>query len=178
MDVFPEQVVKHDKTAKNLFIKIISVVLLFLVPMACLLLARVIAYFAMVGFFIFLGGIYIVWWIFKSQKYEFEYAVSGDNLNVSKIIAMRRRKKVCSVPIKEIASMEIGDKNVKNRRFRKIYFAAKNERDFDANTYAVFKNPLYGTCLLVFNPNDRIITAMRPHMNQELIKQLYYTNRR
>ena len=92
MDVFPEQVVKHDKTAKNLFIKIIAVVLLFLVPMACLLLARVIAYFAMVGFFIFLGGIYIVWWIFKSQKYEFDYAVSGDNLHVSKIIAMRRRK--------------------------------------------------------------------------------------
>ena len=53
MDIFPEQVVKHDKTAKNLFIKIIAVVLLFLVPMACLLLARVIAYFAMVGFFCF-----------------------------------------------------------------------------------------------------------------------------
>ncbi len=178
MDIFPEQVVKHDKTAKNLFIKILSVVLLFLVPLSCLLLARFIAYFAMVGFFLFIGGIYMVWWIFKSQKVEYEYAVSGDKLNVSKIIAMRRRKKLCSIPIKEIYSMDTGDKNVKNRRFRKMYFAAKNERDFDTNTYAVFKNPLYGNCLLVFNPNEKIITAMRPHMNQELVKQLYYINKR
>ena len=174
MDIFPEQVVKHDKTAKNLFIKIIAVILLFLVPMACLLLARIITYFVMVGFFLFLGGIYIVWWIFKSQKVEFEYSVNGDTLNIAKIIAMRRRKKVCTVPIKEIMSMEVGDKNVKNRRFRKMYFAAKNERYFDTNTYAVFKNPLYGNCLLVFNPNESILNGLKPYLKRDIVVKLFY----
>ena len=55
--------------------------------------------------------------------------------------------------------------------------AAKNEHNADDNTYAVFKNPLYGNCLLVFNPNEDIINAMRPHMNSDLVKQLYYTKK-
>ena len=177
MDIYNEQVVKRDKTAKTFLIKIMAVVLLFVVPLSFVLLANVIPYMAMVGFFLFIGGIYIVWWVFSQQKVEYEYSVSSDTLVISKIISLRKRKQLVRVSIKEIQSMEKGDKNVKNRHFRKVYVAAKNEHNADDNTYAVFKNPLYGNCLLVFNPNEDIINAMRPHMNSDLVKQLYYTKK-
>ena len=95
MEGFNEQVVKRDKTAKSLFIKIAAVVLLFAVPLSFVLLGRIIPYMAMVGLFIFIGGIYVVWWVFTSQKVEYEYAVNGDVLDVAKIVSLRKRKRLC-----------------------------------------------------------------------------------
>lgn len=178
MEGFVEQVVKRDKTAKNLAIKIISVALLLLIPLGFVLLARLIPYMALVGFFIFIGGIYVVWWIFTSQKVEFEYSVNGDSLDVAKIISLRRRKKICRVPIKDIISMEKGEDKVKDGHFRKVYVAAKNLYKPEDNTFAVFNDPVYGKCVLVFNPNEDIIKAMRPYMNGELVRQLFYSGRR
>ena len=116
MEGFIEQVVKRDKTFKNTLIKIVSVVLLFVVPLTFVFLARIINfYLALVGFFIFLGGIYVVWWIFSLQKVEFEYSIAGDSLDISKIISLRRRKKMVRVEIKDIEELEIGDeKNQEN----------------------------------------------------------------
>ncbi len=177
MEGFVEQVVKRDKTAKNLAIKIISVALLFLIPLGFVLLARVIPYMALVGFFIFIGGIYVVWWIFSSQKVEFEYSVNGDSLDVAKIISLRRRKKVCRVPIKDIFLMEKGDAKVKDGHYRKIYNAAQNFYKPEDNTFALFNDPVYGKCMLVFNPNEEIINAMRPYMSVDLIRQIFYSGR-
>lgn len=174
MEGFIEQVVKRDKTTKNLVIKIFSVIMLFAIPLGFVLLARWIPYMALVGFFVFLGGIYVVWWIFSSQKVEFEYAVNGDTLDVAKVISLRKRKRVCSVAIKDIEEIEIGDKDIRDRHFRKIYIAAKNMNDVDSNYYAVFTEPAYGKCLLVFNPNDTILQAMKPYMNKNLVIQLFY----
>ena len=52
MEGFIEQVVKRDKTAKNLAIKIIAVALLVLIPLTFVFLARFIPYLGLVGFFL------------------------------------------------------------------------------------------------------------------------------
>lgn len=177
MEGFNEQVVKRDKTAKNLAIKILAVVLLFVIPLTFVLLARVISfYLALVGFFLFVGGIYIVWWVFSQQKVEYEYATVTDTLKIAKIISLRKRRKVCDVPIREIVQMEVGDKNIRNQHFRKIYFAAKNPADADANTYVVFNEPVYGKCLLVFNPNENILEGMKPFLDKTIVIQFFYKN--
>ena len=97
MEGFNEQVVKRDKTAKSLVIKIVAVVLLFVIPLTLVFLGRFIPYMAMVGLFVFIGGIYVVWWVFTSQKVEYEYSINGDMLNIAKIISLRRRKRVCDI---------------------------------------------------------------------------------
>ena len=175
MEGFNEQVVKRDKTVKSLLIKIIAVVLLFVIPLTFVLLARFFSYYlALVGFFLFIGGIYIVWWGFSQQKVEYEYAVVADTLKIAKIISLRKRKKVCDINIKDIQTLETGDQNVRDQHFRKIYFAAKNPNDTADNTYAVFNEPVYGKCLLVFNPNDAILEGMKPYLNHELMVKLFY----
>lgn len=175
MEGFIEQVVKRDKTAKNTVIKIVSVVLLFLIPLTFVFLSTIITpYLAMVGFFIFLGGIYVVWWIFSLQKVEFEYSISGDSLDISKIISLRRRKKMLRVEIKDIEMLEIGDQKVKNMGFRKVYNAAKNFNNTKENYYATFTTPVYGKCLIVFNPNEAIMEGMKPYLRRELVLQHFY----
>ena len=175
MEGFIEQVVKREKSGKTLAIKILAVVLLFIIPLTVIYIARFINfYLVLVGFFLFIGGIYVVWWVFSQQKVEYEYSVAGDTLDVAKIISLRKRKRVCRVSIKDIELLEQGDQNIRNRHFRKVYTAARNVNNTKENYYAVFTVPAYGKCLLVFNPNETIIEAMKPYMNRELKLKFIY----
>ena len=176
MEGFNEQVVKRDKTLKSLVIKILAVALLIIVPLMFVLIAKLttIFYLIMVGFFVFLGGIYVVWYVFSTQKVEYEYSVAGDTLEISKVIALRKRKRICRLEIKNIESLEVGDGNIKDKHFRKVYFAAKNINDTKTNYYAVFTEPIYGKCLLVFNPNEQILQGLKPYLKKELMLKLFY----
>ena len=97
MEGFNEQVVKRKNGTKQLVIKIIAVLILISVPFiaAALAIATKIQYIMIVGGFVFLGGIYVVWYVFSCQKVEFEYSVAGNDLDISKVIALRKRKKMC-----------------------------------------------------------------------------------
>ena len=75
---FIEQVVKRKNGTKQLVIKISAVLILLMVPViaAVLTVATGIAYIMWVGLFVFLGGIYGVWYTFSCQKVEYEYSVT------------------------------------------------------------------------------------------------------
>ena len=110
MEGFIEQVVKRDKNAKSLIIKIMSVVLLLTVPAVFVIIAPFTNfYLALVGLFLFIGGIYVVWYVFSMQKVEYEYSVIGDTLNIAKIYDLRKRKRLCRLEIKDIEMLEKGD---------------------------------------------------------------------
>ena len=144
MNNFNEQVVRRVNKPKNLIIKIVSVLLLILVPTTLFLLAfATIAYLIYVAFFVFIGGIYVVWYVFSIQKVDFEYSVSGNELEIAKVVALRKRKTMCKVQINE-------------------------------NYFAVFNSPAYGRCLLVFTPNEDILNGMKPHLNKNIVVQLFY----
>ena len=175
MEGFIEQVVKRDKTAKSLIIKIMSVILLFAIPSVFVSIAPFTnCYLALVGFFLFVGGIYIVWYVFSQQKVEYEYSVTGDVLNVAKIIDLRKRKRVCRLEIKDIEILDKGDDKVKAMHFRKVYEAAKDVGNTKENYYAVFNEIAYGKCLLIFNPNDTVLQAMKPYLEKNIMFKLFY----
>lgn len=175
MDGFNEQVVKRENTSKNLIIKIISVLLLITVPIICVILGFVITpYMVFVGLFIFIGGIYAVWYVFTSQKVEYEYSVAGDELSVAKIIALRRRKRVCKLSVREIEKLGKGEKIVENMHFTKTFIAARSLEAKDENYYAVYNSPAYGKCLLIFTPNEQILQGMKSYLSKDIIIKLFY----
>lgn len=172
---FNEQVVRRAKKPKNLIIKIVAVLLLILVPATIFALAFVItAYLVYVAFFVFLGGIYAVWYVFSIQKVDFEYSVSGNELTVAKVIALRKRKNICKIQINEIERLEKDDTEIKKMRFLKTFIAARDIDAKDENYFAVFNSPAYGRCLLVFTPNEDILNGMKPHLNKNIVVQLFY----
>lgn len=175
MEGFNEQVVKRVNTAKNTLIKIVSVLALITVPIICVLLAYVITpYMIYVGLFLLMGGIYVVWYIFSSQKVEFEYSVVGDELDVSKIISLRKRKRMCKVQIREITQLEKGEKSIENMRFTKTFIAAHNIENNEENYYAVFNSAAYGKCVLIFSPNENILEGMKKYLSKDIMIKLFY----
>ena len=175
LEGFNEQVVKRANKPINLFIKIISVIILIAIPIVFSFLAfAVTAYMFYVGLFLFIIGIYVVWYIISSQKVEFEYSVAGGELDVSKVISLRKRKRICKVPVREIEKLEKGEKSVNSMRFSKTFIAA---RDIDAdseNYYAVFNSAAYGKCLLIFTPNKQILEGMKKYLNKDIVIKLFY----
>lgn len=175
MEGFNEQVVKRANKPKNLIIKILSVLILIMIPIVFSVLAFVItAYMFYIGLFLFMGGIYVVWYIFTSQKVEFEYSVAGDELEVAKVISLRKRKRVCKVPIREIEQLEKGEKSVDGKRFTKSFIAARDIDADDENYYAVFNSAAYGKCLLIFSPNQQILEGMKRYLNKDIVLKLFY----
>lgn len=175
MEGFNEQVVKRAKKPKQLMIKILSIVLLITVPAICCILAYIITpYMIYVGFFLLLAGIYIVWYVFTSQKVEFEYSIVGDEVDITKVISLRRRKIVCKVPIREIEKLKKGEKSISNVNFAKTFVAASDVDDTENNFYAVFNSIAYGRCLLVFNPNEQILQGMKKYLNKDIVLELFY----
>lgn len=175
MEGFNEQVVKKANKPKNLIIKILSVLILIMIPIVFSVLAFVItAYMFYIGLFLFMGGIYVVWYIFTSQKVEFEYSVAGDELEVAKVISLRKRKRVCKVPIREIEQLEKGEKSVDGKKFSKSFIAARDIDADDENYYAVFNSAAYGKCLLIFSPNQQILEGMKRYLNKDIVLKLFY----
>ena len=172
---FIEQVVKRQNKAKQLYIKIIAVFLLFAVPISCTLLAYVItAYLVYIGLFLFIIGVYAVWYVFSSQKVEYEYSIVGDELVVAKVIALRRRKTMCKVPIREIEKLGKGEKTVENVRFTKVFEAAGDIDAVEENYYCAYNSPAYGKSELIFAPNEKILQAMKPYLHKDLVIKLFY----
>lgn len=176
MEGFNEQVVKRKNKSKQFIIKMLAVVLLFAVPALCVVIGifTKIPYMLMVAFFVFIGGIYGVWYIFSRQRVEFEYSIVGDYLYVAKIISLRKRKKMCNVPIKDIEILDQGDKNVREMSFSKVYMAAGDSDNTGGNRFAVFSTPERGRCLLVFEPNEKIMEGMKPYLKRDLMLKIFY----
>ncbi|MEE1319616.1 MAG: DUF6106 family protein [Ruminococcus sp.] len=175
MEGFNEQVVKRVNKTKNTIIKIVSILALITVPTICVLLAYVITpYMIYVGLFLLLGGIYAVWYVFTSQKVEYEYSVVGDELDIAKVVSLRKRKRICKVPIREISQLEKGEKSIENMRFTKTFIATRDIDKDDENYYAVFNSPAYGKCILIFSPNEQILNGMKSYLNKDIMIKLFY----
>ena len=176
MELFNEQLVKRAKKPKQLIIKILSVLLLITIPVLCIILAYPLklAYLIYIAFFIFIGGIYVVWYIFSQQKVEYEYSVSLGSLEVSKIIALRKRKKMCKLEVKDIDILGKGAKTIEGIRFAKQIIAAGDPDKEDENYYAVFNSPAYGKTLLVFSPDEKILNAMKGNLKKDIVLKLFY----
>ena len=161
---------------KHLLIKILAVFLLVTVPLGCALLAPVVGvpYLIYVGFFIFLGGIYAVWYVFSLQKVDFEYSVTGDELIVAKIISLRKRKLLCKVRIREIERLDKGEQTIEGLRISKNFEAARDIDKENENFYAVFNSAAYGKSVLIFSPNEEILQAMKRYLNREIVVKLFY----
>ncbi len=176
MDIVVEQVVKKGKSIRDLIIKICIIIITMAIPFLFYAIAQLTAlnYFVIVGIFVFLFGIYGAWYFIVSLKLEYEYCVTNDDLTIDKVIAKRRRKNMISINIKDIYELvKVDDENLDKRKYDKYIFA--NSEISSENAYACsFNSKKYGKCLLIFEPNEKILNAMKHHLKKDIILKIFY----
>lgn len=154
MDTFIEQIVKKKKTPLE-YLAIIGIVLAaIVVVLAVYILVPVLILFAVV-----LAG-FGVWWVVTSQNNEFEYSVTNGDIDIDRIIAQRKRKRLVSVSGRKIETLLPYDAaRVNKGHFQRVLILAPSEREKDlwSFTYHSKKN---GHTLVVFQPEMRVLRAL------------------
>ncbi len=176
MDVFIEQVIKRKRNAKSIAVIVLVLSLLVLIPVFCFVLAFImIPYFAYVGLFVFIIGIYLAWYFITGQRVEYEYSVVSGTLDIAKIISKRKRKRITKVEIKDIELFcKISDNRINEKIYQKQFMAAGDPND-EENTYCVvYNSPAYGRTILTFTPNEKIREGMKPYLKKEIVLEMFY----
>ena len=108
---------------------------------------------------------------------EYEYILTNGEIDVDKIIAQRKRKRLVTVSAKTFEAFgpykmaEHANRNYDNR------ILACESEDSPGVYYATFRHNTLGHCLLVFNPDDRIIQGVKSFIPRTVGGHGNYGNR-
>ena len=174
-----EQVVKKHKGVKyrlNVALIILGAVA---IPGIFVALAYIIdlPYLIYIGLFASFFCIYGVWFFITSLRVDYEYSFLPSVLRIDKVIAKRKRRPVVKVDVKLFDDFfPYSDKEMGKQKFGKVYSAGAQEFS-EENYVAVYHNEAKGRIAIIFTPNEELISAMKPHFNSNLRKQLFKENR-
>ena len=162
MDIFNEQIVNKKKSLAD--IALVAFIFLASLAVAILLLFFVISIapqFIMTA--IVLDGVifYLAFKVARFVNIEFEYSVTNNLFDVDKIIARSSRKRLASLDIKKID--DIGAYSAEKFQGKTFDIKINAAGDPTANdlVYVVARHPSKGKMLIIFEPNEKIISALK-----------------
>ncbi len=171
MDVFIEQLVKKTKTQKDSLLSLaviaggmVASILLFTIMMYLAGLAPAFAsIISTVAICLVAGLWYLVYNINCSFNVEYEYIVINSNLDIDKITAKKRRKRVLSLDIKDAQLMAC----IKDAENNASYKNSANVEVMDfcpdiegADTYFIEYSAGGKKKLVLFQPNEKIVDGL------------------
>lgn len=174
-DIFIEQVVRKKRDFRQRVSFVAAILTALGLPaLVAVLGVFTLHYLVIVSFFVLLFGIWFIWFFRSHQNYEFEYQMVGDTIVVSKVIAKRARKEMLKLDVHNIDILEKGSSDEINKiNFVKTVIACEGEID-EKNTYcAVYTVGTNGKRGLFFDPNEKILGAMRPYLKKDIQLKLF-----
>lgn len=157
MDSFKEQLVTR-KPDNTVFIKragifvaalFISVLLFVFLNVISLILVAL----------IFWGAYFLI----KSFDVEYEYICTNGDLDIDKITAKSRRKRLISVDIKNVTDFG----TVKNKSFNKEYSiidATSGEGENESDCYLACRDSKYGMCYILISPDEAMLDVIKTYL--------------
>jgi hypothetical protein len=168
MDNFVEQiVVKRSETKDNLkrlaffFGGMILCIILLYIGMLIIPLMPI---------FIFMnfGVIWVTWLLFQSTFIEYEYIVTNNELDVDKIIARKRRKRLITV---KIDKAEDWGEYADGKGMSSAVTVQAHDCGYQNLWYIVTMHEKYGRTTVFFSPNMRVLEMMNKAVPYSLRKK-------
>lgn len=160
MDIFIEYIVKKQKTGLD-YLKMLGIVVATLFLWMLVLLFN--HYLFGLGLFIIAGIGWGAWKLLQTTSLEYEYILTNAELDIDKIIARTRRKRVLTVNFKEILLCARVDDPMFKAEFNntsnvvKTYDVAGN----NGQKYFVEYNGEGGKIRVLFTPNEKIMESVK-----------------
>lgn len=171
MDIFLEQIVVKRSTNTDL-LKKIGVVLagLVIIYLAIFVLPAIVPFLGSISFLFAAGAVYGMWFLLTSFNVEYEYILTNGEIDIDKIVAKRKRKRLITVNCRNF--LEFGKYNIQEHSGKSYdsRILACTSIDAPDTYYVVVDHSKYGKCLLVFNPNEKIVEHAKQFMKRNIIK--------
>ncbi|MBR7007391.1 MAG: hypothetical protein IKH90_01950 [Ruminococcus sp.] len=174
-DTFMEQVVKKTPTKRDKTLEVMVKFCAFMLAMA--LIFTCMAYYvkaAPLAVFLGIMAIYLSFRLTKKLDVEYEYIFTNGELDVDKIIAKSKRKRLCTVKFNSISAFGLWDDDMAVDEDSTIVLASDNSEG--AKEYFVdFKYKDYGDTTLFFSPNSELMELIIPYLPREIRKEFSST---
>lgn len=165
MDIFIEHRVIKQRTGidrlKILLLTLATVLVFFIVLTVGLILPA----FFFIIFALDIGVIYGWWYLVTSFGIEYEYALTNGELDIDKIIAKRRRKRLITVNLKDAEVIAPVASPDHRREFEnpniKTSIDASSSPSSPSAYFIVVNHKKTGYTRVIFEPNDKIIEGAR-----------------
>lgn len=168
MDIFIEKLVKKQRTPKDTLkalglILASLIIVFFIIPLIPFVKGFLIFFIVAIPFF--------AYYVIKSQNIEYEYAYTNGELDVDRIVAESRRKRLLSVDCKDFEIVAKVSSDKYSDEYRKIpnKVEAVSSMTSPDVYFAVFENDGKRT-ILYFEPNDKMIEAMWKYIPRKFFK--------
>lgn len=160
MDIFVEQLVRKPSDGKSTALKLLVAFGVVIISFFSLYLMLIGIFLAI--FFIFAaiyGGIYLI----QGFNAEYEYIVTNGDIDIDKIIAKRKRKRLITVKCSKIEA--IGKlENAPDVSGITIVEAVGFSDDEAEDYYADLVHDSIGKVRLIFTPTERTLEAITPFL--------------
>jgi hypothetical protein len=160
-DVFHEQIVKKQKTPKDSLLKAGMISLAVLIVLATFSVPAL-RRFSMIATLIAMAAVFGAYYFSKGLNLEFEYSVTNNYLDISKIMNKSRRKEMYSIDCKNAIKMgkvELRDGNDISAKADKVVDVTSGTNK-DNVYYIIFKSGEKKT-KIYFEPNEDILAACK-----------------
>lgn len=170
MDVFKEQIVRKLPSKNEKISKILILVAAVALAMMCFIFAFG-TQFAMFGI-LFAGlALYGGYYLVTNLDVEYEYIFTNGELDVDKIIAQRKRKRLCSVRIgaaSEFGQVEDGS----NTDGAETYVRASADDEDQTDYFIRLNHKSLGDTVLIFTPNEEMLGLIKPYVPRNIRAKL------
>ena len=160
MDVFVEQIIKKKYDFMDSLVVFGTLLLSFVLVALCLM------FFPFALILVIIGDIALAYYIISSRNIEFEYSITNGDITIDKIINKSRRKRIISMDAHDIESMgKNKPANIKNNYIR---FNVSQSQNNESNWYFSGHNSQKGNVFVLFTPNDKVLSAIKPFLSRQV----------
>lgn len=163
-DIFIEYLVKRKSTPQIVFAKIGLVIAAVFVCLLLFLFGSALGPFAMMGPLLGIGAIYGAYYMVTSLNLEFEYAVTNGELDIDRIAAQRKRRRLVTVNCRQVEDFGKYKPEEHASKAYQTTILACDSPDSDDVWYCVAKIKDKGLTLIVFNANEKMLNGIKPFL--------------
>ena len=153
MDTFIEQIVRKKKTPLQYLLMVGVVLLALVVVLAVWVVATPLVLFVLAG------AAFGAWWVITEQNNEFEYCVTNGDIDIDRIIAKRKRKRLVSVSGRKVESLLPYDPAKPTTGYQRVVVTAPSLKE-DGLWSFTYHSKRNGHTLVVFQPEERVLKAL------------------
>lgn len=178
MDVYSETLVRRRLSTKErrrvslLFFLLIAGSILFILLLPLYLMSHGIAYLSTVSMLTFAVLVFFVWRMLRKMQQEFEYIITNGTLDVDRIVAQKKRTRLISLELSEVEEFGLYRKGAFEGRGFDCILHAERDPAGDGNFYLLMHHPSLRRTLLVFTPDDAMLSALRQGLPRRMQKDL------
>lgn len=164
-DVFIEQiVVKKPDTQDQL--KKVGIILACVLLCAAAPMLYLIPGLGMLSLPAVIGLIYGAWYLISGLRTEYEYIYTNGELDVDRISAKRRRRRLLTLRMRSIDTFGKLDEAARQAKYEQVFMACADPNGEDAYI-ATFRDQNGKPCCLYFTPNEQLVEIISEQLKRK-----------